>query len=74
MFDNECLGFTLNISIPSYIIYLILLCGDVESNPGPNLHNLQTFEDYEKRRGIGKLYPFLYIQILKALTTNTKKF
>ena len=40
MLDNVCLGF--------WSTYLILLCGDVESNPGPNLHNREIFEDYKK--------------------------
>ena len=31
------------------ITYIILLCGDVESTSGPNLHYLQAFEDYEKQ-------------------------
>ena len=53
--------------------YLILLCGDVESNPGPNLHNLQTFEDYEKHKANANLYPcFVYSNIRNV--NNTKKF
>ena len=47
MIDNDWLGFwffKLKYQFQT-ITYLILLCGDVESNPGPNLDNLQTFED-----------------------------
>ena len=50
MVDNVCLGFwSLNLIYQFLTItYLFLLCGDVKSNPGPNLHNLQTFESYDK--------------------------
>ena len=43
------LVFILNIQFLT-ITYLILVCGDVEFNPGPNLHNLQTFESYDKHK------------------------
>ena len=40
------------------------LCGDVESNPGPNLLSLQTFEGYEKHKANASLHPcFVYTNI-----------
>ena len=51
MVDNVRLGFSsLNLIYQFLTItYLILLCGDVESNPGPNLFNLQNI------RRLGKI-------------------
>ena len=66
MIDNVCLGFwSLNLIYQSLTIaYLILLCGDVEYDPGPNLHNLQTLEDYEKHKGNANSYLwFVYTNI-----------
>ena len=59
MVDNVCLGFwSLNLKYQFLTItYLILLCGDIESNPGPNLHNLQTFESYDKHKANANLHP-----------------
>ena len=39
------------------ITYFILLCGDVESNPGPNLLNLQTFKRYKNYKANANLHP-----------------
>ena len=66
MVDNVCLEFlSLNLTYQLLTItYLILLCGDVESNPGPNLLNLQTFEGYEKHKANANLHPcFVYTNI-----------
>ena len=66
MVDNVCLGFwSLNLIYQFLsITYLILLCGDVESNPGPNLHNLQTFGSYDKHKANANLHPcFVYTNI-----------
>ena len=63
MIDNVCLGFwSLNLihQFPT-IAYFILLCDDIESNPGLNSHNLKTFEEYEKNKENANLYPcFVY--------------
>ena len=66
MVDNVCLGFwSLNLTYQFLTkTHLILLCGDVESNPGPNLLNLQTFEGYEKHKANANLHPsFVYTNI-----------
>ena len=59
MVNKVCLGFwSLNLIYQFLTItYLILLCGDVESNPGPNLLNLQTFDGYKKRKANANLHP-----------------
>ena len=57
---SEILVFILKISIPSYNLPN-LLCSGVENNPGPNLHKMQTFKDYEKRNANANFYPcFVY--------------
>ena len=66
MVDNVCLGFwSLNLIYQFLTItYLILLCGDVEYNPGPNLLNLQTFKGYENYKANANLHPcFVYTNI-----------
>ena len=55
------------------IPYLILLCGDVESNPGPDLQHLETSEDYEKYKAKANLYPcFVYTNIRRANNKHKK--
>ena len=74
MVDNVCLGFwSLNLIYQFLTItYLILLCGDVESNPGPNLLYLQTFEGYEKHKANANLHPCFVYTIIRSV--NNKQF
>ena len=76
MVENVCLRiWSLNLIYQFLTItYLTQLCGDVKSNPGPNLHNLQTLEDYEKHKANQTNIHALYIQLKEVLTTNWKKF
>ena len=63
MVDNVCLGFWSLKLIYQFltITYIIILCGDVESNPRPDLLNLQTFECFGKHKANSNLHPcFVY--------------
>ena len=56
---NKCEWlWSLNFLNQLLIIYeLISLCGDVKTNPGPNLETTQTFESYENQIANLRFYP-----------------
>ena len=76
LIDNVCLGYlSLNIKYQFLVItYLNLLCSDIESNPGPIYVIFNYPKTTKNLRQIKTYIHVFHIQILVALTTNTKKF
>ena len=72
MIDNVCLGlWSLKLIYQCRtIIYLTLLCGDFESNPGPNLHKLQIFEDYKKHKSNANMYACFVYTIFRSVNKH----